>query len=640
MMVVNEMKKIWGLALLLFAVHLQAQLVTVTPNLVQQRYSKMSNAGTHPRLFFSMADMERIKRGIASGDPVYQLGARQMQKEADAVLETPLLEYYLDDARLRVPSVHKFAVQIPSLVINYHLTGDERYAKRVWQQLEKMGTYPDWGQNRHFLDAGIGAFNLALAYDGLYHYWNEAQRRFILDLAQKQVLNDGVAQMNANSWWHTIKNNWNGICNGGIIMLSLALYENNPSYYSAAIAKAASQIPRYLSTFEPDGQSEEGLMYWSYGINYTLLCFETLNRGLGTNFGMADMPGMRKTGWFPVLMSGPVVGLSIGDDPLKEGKSRSFLWFSGYHRDTALAAISRSLLLETKSMAWHDLIHYDAGMATAQSGSVKAPTKQYVRGIEYMSLRSSWENDAWFVGMHGGHNNASHGHLDAGSFDIQAMGENWALGSLGRDDYTFPGYFTKETYPRYLDLPSKQDTAGRWHFFRMRAESKNVVVASPDSRPDQDPMGEARQVPTPQGINKWVLDLQPCYHRDFSYYHRAIALKQDKQGNKVISIYDTIRANENKPIWWSMFAPAHIAINNNNRQAILTINGKKMVAEIIQPNSAFFQLTEAGYLPGQSFPLTRNSPNKGISRLAIFLRNADEVIFQVNFRAYDSLAEN
>jgi hypothetical protein len=637
MRILKKIEKIWGITALLLTGQLQAQLVTVTPELVQQHYRKMNPKAVHPRLFFTLADIERIKKGVKSGDPVYQMGARLMQKEADAVLETPLLEYFLDDAKLRVPSVHKFAVQIPALVMNYHLTGDERYAKRVWQQLEKMSTYPDWGQNRHFLDAGIGAFNLALAYDGLYEYWNEEQRIFLRAIAQKQVLNDGVAQMNANKWWHTIKNNWNGICNGGIVMLSLALYENDPAYYSAAISKAVSQIPRYLSTFEPDGQSEEGLMYWSYGINYTLLCFEALNRGLGTNFGMADLPGMRKTGWFPVLMSGPSVGLSIGDDPLKEGKSRSFLWFSAYNRDTALAAISRALLLETNNLAWHDLIHYDAGMASAQRGAVQAPTQQYIRGIEYMSLRSSWENNAWFVGMHGGNNNASHGHLDAGTFDIQAMGENWALGSLGRDDYTFPGYFTKETFPRYLDKTAKQDSAGRWHFFRLRAESKNVVVATPDTRPDQDPMGEAKLVPLPSGINnKWVLDLQPCYHRDLSYYHRAIFL--DPKAS-TISILDTLIANKNIPIWWSLFTPAQITLDKNNKRAILTINHKKMVAEIRQPEGGAFTVMPAGYLPGQSFPLTRNSPNQGISRLAIYLPKGKEVLFQVDFRAYDNLAD-
>jgi hypothetical protein len=637
MMILKQIGKILSIAALMQVGQLHAQLVTATPELVQQCYAKMNIEPAHPRLFFNLSDIERIKKGVKSGDPVYQMGARQMQKEADAVLETPLLEYFLDDAKLRVPSVHKFATQITSLVMNYHFTGDDRYAKRVWQQLEKMGNYPDWGQNRHFLDAGIGAFNLALAYDGLYHYWNEEQRTFLRALAQKQVLNDGVAQMNANNWWHTIKNNWNGICNGGIIMLSLALYENNPTYYSAAISKAASQIPRYLSTFEPDGQSEEGLMYWSYGINYTLLCFEALNRGLGTNFGMADLPGMRKTGWFPVLMSGPAVGLSIGDDPLKDGKSRSFLWFSAYNRDTALAAISRALLLETKSMAWHDLIHYDAGMASAQLGSVQAPTQQYIRGIEYMSLRNSWENDAWFVGMHGGSNHASHGHLDAGTFDIQAMGENWALGSLGRDDYTYPGYFTKETYPRYLDKPAKQDSAGRWHFFRLRAESKNVIVAAPDTRPDQDPMGEAKLVPMPADVkNKWVLDLQPCYHRDLSFYHRAISLNHE--GN-LITIMDTLRAKELLPIWWSIFTPAQVTLDKNNKRAILTINGKKMVAEIKEPNQAFFTILPSGYLPGQSFPLTRNSINKGVSRLAIFLPQIKEVIFRVEFMAYDRMSD-
>jgi hypothetical protein len=47
----------------------------------------------------------------------------------------------------------------------------------------------------------------------------------------------------------------------------------------------------------------------------------------------------------------------------------------------------------------------------------------------------------------------------------------------------------------------------------------------------------------------------------------------------------------------------------------------------------------ADYLPGQSFPLTRNSPNQGISRLAIFLPHGKDAQIHVDFRAYDSLAD-
>lgn len=598
---------------------------------VRDFFTRQKSANLHPRLFFTLQDIDRIKKGKATGDTIYTMGTRQVLREANVVLNTPLLTYYLDDAKLRVPSVHKFATQVTVLVMSYHLTGDYRYAQRVWQQLDSMGTWPDWGQNRHFLDAGIGAFNLALAYDGLYQFFSENQRKQLRQTAHKFVLDDGYAQMKSSKWWHTIRNNWNGICNGGMVMLSLALYNSNPEWYSQTISLALSQIPRYLETFEPDGQSEEGLMYWSYGINYTLLMFEVLNRGLGSNFGLADTRAMRKTGWFPVLMSGPAVGLSIGDDPLKKDKSRSFFWFAAYQRDTALAAISRSLAIETGSLAWHDLIHYNAPMAIAQDGSISAPLAQYIRGIEYASLRTDWSNKAMFAGMHGGHNNASHGHLDAGSFDIQALGETWALGNLGRDDYTYPGYFSKETYPRYLDSPASQDTAGRWHFFRLRAESKNTVVVRPDTRPEQDPMGEAIWIGSPAktGKNRFVINLQPCYHRDLTFYERSLEL--DTAKNQIL-IFDTLLCREKVPFWWSMFTPASITLLQGGRQALLQQNGKSMLAEILYPTGAVFTSLPATYLPGQAFPLTRNSPNPGITRLAIHQASISSIYLLVRLR--------
>nr|MCU0389124.1 hypothetical protein [Chitinophagaceae bacterium] len=232
---------------------------------------------------------------------------------------------------------------------------------------------------------------------------------------------------------------------------------------------------------------------------------------------------------------------------------------------------------------------------------------------------------------HGGHNNASHGHLDAGSFDIQALGETWAMGNLGRDNYTYPGYFTKETYPAYMDAPSPQDTAGRWHFFRLRAESKNTVVVRPDTRPDQDPMGEAKWIGFPEknGRNSFVLNLQPCYHRDLSFYERTLEL--DTVKNEIL-IADTFVCREKMPVWWSMFTPANVTLQEGGRQALLQQNGKSMLAEIVYPSGALFTTLPATYLPGQAFPLTRNSPNPGVTRLAIHQAAASGIRLLVRIR--------
>jgi hypothetical protein len=40
--------------------------------------------------------------------------------------------------------------------------------------------------------------------------------------------------------------------------------------------------------------------------------------------GIAETPGMRKTGYFPVFSTGPVTSVNIGDDPLKSERAKSF----------------------------------------------------------------------------------------------------------------------------------------------------------------------------------------------------------------------------------------------------------------------------------------------------------------------------
>jgi hypothetical protein len=169
----------------------QDPFTPVTPALIQERLQTSSAKNIHPRLFFNRQDIERIKKLNQQGDTLAKLGSTQIVNAANEILKQPLLEYFLDEAKLRVPSVHKFASQLPSLVMAYQLTGDTVYAFRVWQQMKLMSAYADWGANRHFLDAGIGAFNFALAYDGLYNYFSNDQRRQLRHTIKKFVLQPG-----------------------------------------------------------------------------------------------------------------------------------------------------------------------------------------------------------------------------------------------------------------------------------------------------------------------------------------------------------------------------------------------------------------------------------------------------------------
>ncbi len=608
----------------------------VTAEMIKERLDASAIKNIHPRLFFSKNDITRLKQLYQQGDTLINIGYCQNKKEANEILQQPLLKYFLDDAKLRLPSVHKFAAQLPPLVMMYQLTGDTVYARRIVNQFQVMSTFPDWGANRHFLDAGIGGFDFALAYDALYTYLSTDEKKIMKDAVVKQVLKPGKEQLKKGIWWSTANHNWNGICNGGIIMAALAMYEDDPQEMSEIIALAINALPTYIQSFEPDGQSEEGLMYWGYGLMYTTIAMESMQRVLGTAFGLDQMAGFKKTGWFPAYVSGPVSSLSIGDDPVKNGRSRSFFWFAKNNKDSALAKMQYDLCKETNTMNWMDMLYYNPEMVKAKSATRTISLENHIRGIEVMSLRDGWSKNATFVSIHGGNNFANHGHLDAGSFDIQALGEVWAYGNLGRDDYTYPGYFSKTTLPTYKGVDSSQTVAGRWHFYRLRAEGKNCLVFNPSASPDQNEMGSATLLSQQIGVNEssYTLNLTNCYSRDVKSYSRKIQLNKS---TSVITVQDDFVANAKATVWWSMHTKAAVSIRADGRSALLDIRGKQMIATINSPSNAVFQVLDAAYLPGESFPLTKNSDNEGFKKLAVKMEEKKSETIQVAFEPVKTL---
>lgn len=603
----------------------------VTHEMVKIRLDNSLVKNIHPRLFFSKEDIARVIQLNKNGDSLIRIGYRQNRREAEEVLKQPLLKYFLDDAKLRVPSVHKFAVQLPALIMMYQLTGDTNYARRVINQFIQLSDFPDWGANRHFLDAGIGGFDFALAYDALYSFMNRDEKKMMKDAVMQHVLMPGKLQLQNRVWWSTANHNWNGICNGGIIMAALALYEDDPEGMSEIIALAINALPKYIQSFEPDGQSEEGLMYWGYGLMYTTIAMESMQRVLGTTFGLDQFSGFKKTGWFPTYVSGPVTSLSIGDDPLKNSRIRSFFWFAKNNKDSALAKMQYDLCKETNTMNWMDMLYYNPGMVNAKSVTRIHSLENYIRGIEVMSLRDGWNKNAVFVSMHGGKNFANHGHLDAGSFDIQALGEVWAYGNLGSDNYTTPGYFSKTTLPTYTGVDSPQIAPGRWHFYRLRAEGKNCLVFNPSASPDQNEKGSAVLKSQLIGINEssYTLDLANCYSRDVTSYSRKIQLNKL---TSIITVEDDFVSKSKATVWWSMHTKAKIELVSEGKTALLKLNGKQMLVTIKSPTNASFQVLGASYLPGETFPFTKNSVNKGFMKLSIKLESKItekiEVIFQ------------
>ncbi len=633
-----------SLEILESSVYQSTDVLPVNKSIILQAFEGFGKRNVHPRLLFYKEDIERIKRSVLT-DPVAKASYDDIINRANSLLSSPLLNYGLDEAKLRISNIHQICNnQIPYLVLAYIFTNDNRYALRCWQQLEIMCQFPDWGANRHFLDTGIAAKGMALAYDGLFDYLNPNQKLLLWESFKKHALIPGKAQIESKTgvWkWYLSDDNWNGICHSGLIMAALAMFESDPSLNAEIIALATNGMEKYIASFEPDGGSEEGMSYWSYGLSNTFLGIESLERCLSTSFGITEKSGFKRTGWFPYLMAGPVGTATIGDDYLYVGKNKkilSYFWFAHHFKDANLAKVhfqacqSVNEFSTVKWNGWTDLLFYNKDLISS-GANIQQPLSGYLKGIEYYYLLEKNESEhAMYLGMHGGDNNASHGHLDAGSFYIQAFGETWAMGNLGLESPYPADYFTV-TSPKYSDLPTQSvNSPGRFYYYRIRAEGKNTLIFNPDARPEQNPAGVARSVKSVSDENGGfhVIDLSACYSRDVSAYQRGIKLNRK---NNVMTVQDQFTPLNNiSTFYWLMHTPntEGLIITANGKKAVFNKNGKTFQAEIISPSQASFEKVDKSasqilYLKEtadifSSVMAGKNSPNKQFGKLQIKLQ--------------------
>lgn len=618
-------------------------VLPINPSIVSRCFNGMQMTGKHPRLLFTSEEIAAIK-SRSNGDPFTKGTYDEVIAKANTALSAAPITYQLDGANLRLNGIHQFSNdQVPFLVLAYQFTKNTAYAKKCMDQVERMITWADWGANRHFLDAGIAAKAMALIYDGLNDYLSTAQKNTIEAATKKFILDPAKTAIETNSgpfkWWLS-NDNWNGICFGGILMSSLALYENNPSYYGSLIATSANGMLKYIQSLDPDGASEEGMSYWSYGISNTFLALESLKKVLSTTFGLTSLDGIKKTGWFPYLVSGPVGTASFGDDYLYFGKNNKFLsyfWFSHHLNDANLAryhyesCLSVNSNKNAKMNGWTDLLFYNPTLA--QSGSASSlPLQGKMKGVDYFYIRENNAETALYVGMHGGSNAASHGHLDAGTFFIMAQGENFAVGNLGLEN-PYPSDYFRSTAPNYTDAPTQTiSTTGRLHYYKVKTEGKSCLVFNPDARPEQDPQGEAVLAKEGADANGgfYILNMTNVYRRDVSNYQRGIKLNRS---TGVITVQDEFVASTGGTVYWIMQSPSvdNIILSSDGKSATMNKNGKLLYLTLQSPAQASFQVVPRSessplYLPEtapifQSLMAGKNTANRWYGKLQIKLES-------------------
>jgi len=263
------------------------------------------------------------------------------------------------------------------------------------------------------------------------------------------------------------------------------------------------------------------------------------------------------------------------------------------------------------------------------------PLDKSFRGpVEVAMFRNAWNDpNALFVAVKAGFNQVNHGHLDLGTFVLDALGVRWVR-DLGKEDYNLPGYWAKG--PR----------SKRWTYYRLTSLAHNIPVINGRN---QDVYAETKIIKFKSTPKKGfaILDLTSAYKGYAKKMLRGVAIIDNRQA---VLIQDEFQLEKSCDITWGITTDAKITADKN--RATLTIADKKMTVEVFTPTGATLTIKSAeqkphrhssqphmGYRPTFTIFTIKSAeqkpplkPNKGVKRLEIHLgKQKDNVRIAVIF---------
>ncbi|HBM80518.1 MAG TPA: hypothetical protein DD426_06745, partial [Clostridiaceae bacterium] len=533
----------------------------------------VSKDKTHPRIGAGRQTFDNLKLLLQNNDENITRWFGNVKAASDVILTQPPKEYERPDGIRLLDVSREVLRRARYLSMTYLMTGDSKYAERLWTELDKAGNFKDWNSSTHFLDTAEMTNAFGIAYDWLYDYWSPERKSFIVEAIKEKGLIPGVNAYNTNGWWTKVNTNWNGVCNGGLSVGALAVGDEadiDPEIEGIAatvLENAVKNLPYMLKEYQPEGAWNEGPGYWDYGTSYTVYMLSSMLQALGTDYGLSDFPCMDITTDFPIYNNGDLGSYNFSDAGSGIAKSPIMLWFGTRYNNPSYYWTYRVSGTDTGdplSMLWYP------GPEKYEADAPPEILDKKFGYVEVGTMRSNWyDRNGIFLGFKGGYNQFNHGDLDQGSFIYDAYGVRWAL-DLGQGDYNSQGYW--EMGP----------TAGRWKYYRKRAEGHNTFVINPGNYPDQNVYAKAKiekfETNSNQTAAMSIVDLSETYNKDAFSAKRGLSLTNNKTD---LLVQDEVRNRKPSDYWWFMHTDSSIDVSADGKSAILTKQGKRLYVQIL-----------------------------------------------------------
>lgn len=525
-------------------------------------------AKTTPRLILTPEIERSLKKKLAT-DPQVQAYFAYLKREAEKIMQQPLLERKLTGRRLLSVS-RTMAYRMGVLCLVYRLEPDPALLQRIDDEVQAVCRFSDW-HPEHFLDVAEMAYGVALAVDWAGEYLPAET----VTLAKQALTEKGLkAGFSKPMWWVDGNNNWNQVCHGGLIAAALAVAEEEPALATKTIRRALDNLPHALGEYRPDGIYPEGPSYWGYGTGFTLLASSMLSSAFGTDFGISEYPAFLKSADFILLATAP---------------SGDYFNFSdcGLHRTNQTAVLLSWFAARTGDALYFDKKFFDhpEGVGRfAGPGLIwlsqchpdhksRLPLNWYGEGRNPVVFFRGGEEDPghYYFAAKGGSASVNHGNMDAGTFVFELDGVRWVIdpGTQGYNELEQAGF----------DLWHSCQECQRWTLLTKSNKGHSTLTVD-DAR--HNVKGYAPITDFQDGRKPQVtLDLTEIFEGHLKKAERRFI----KESDRSLLIEDLVVPEDStRKITWGLMTTA--AVVPDKRGALLQQDGKTLRLTILEPAGA------------------------------------------------------
>lgn len=570
-------------------------------NPISAAYLKRHLRKAQPRLVLNR-DIEKQLKQQLKVNPVVQNMYKAIQRDATAILSESLLERKQIGRRLLSVS-REMLRRVNMLGMVYRIEKDPAVLKRINDEVLAVCRFSDWNPS-HYLDVGEMAMAVALALD-----WTAgALPKATIEEAEHALIEKGIKPSwpagDKNPSWAYGNNNWNQVCNGGMIAASIAIAERDPGLAVKTLQRALDGLPHALDEYMPDGVYPEGSTYWGYGTGFSVITIAMLESAFGTDFGYGDFPGFLESATFRVLTNAPsdmYYNFADCGDRRDPNGDIVLAWFAKrtgnatyFERERFLRPIAdmRQLSrLAGAGLVW--LAQFEEkegkGIPAAWKGDGSNPVVFFTGG----------SNDVhrYYFGGKGGRGTVNHGNMDGGSFVFELNGVRWVV-DPGNQDY--------ESLERTgFKLWGRNQDSQRWTLLTKNNFGHSTITVN-DQFHRVDGMATITDFKD-GAIPEATINLTPAFRGLLTSAQRRFV----KDGPTSLLIEDQISpSDETEEVTWQLMTTADVVIQHDG--ALMIQDGKSLRIENLSHPGLRFSVISL-----DPAPLALDRQIKGLKRIEL-----------------------